>query len=541
MKLSDDGLDDSFFDDEDALYCYHGPAPSVDYGGLSDSSSKELPELPYTRMTCFMDYSQSDPDTVDMGEAGGRGLGGGGGQGEGAGGVDDSEDELPDLPYTRMTSFRDSDAPSSSQHDHNTEYRRVTGGSDRHGVRVDGEGNDGEGHDGDVGNSGDVNDNAQTSGNTNSGLSEELRNLLPAHFHPGTDGMGACTLKQRQAASYFREPWKFSDREIQNLIKLTKDQFFALVLTCVGAENRHSRLSIFGQCFLLMIKLCHNDSFDKISALFGLKSHQNAADVFYRQLVHQYRTNCNIPAIITNAVANYAELNKLFRTAYQRTPPYFKRLIKDFEDPSGRSRTPVIFNIDGTYFDIEGSSDIEKQKHMYYAPRSGHVAKFINFTDLAPKFVGFLPISSSQTPSSGDGLLLAKHIELEDMMGGGMYVRTLLRGNDDFFVVLVSDAGFVCSVPNAPVESRGPNAVTLASVCEEEHCVLLHTSNKHERYHLERTEEGKIRKIQWTPGNPTLDQNTVKFTRAVRKTQEQIHAALKAKFAILDERHLTND
>ena len=142
VKLSDDGSDDSFFDDEDALYCYRGPAPSVDYGGLSDSSSEELPELPYTRMTCFMDYSQSDPDTVDMGEAGGRGLVGGGGQGGGAGGVDDSEDELPDLPYTRMTSFRDSDAPSSSQHDHNTEYRRVTGGSDRHGVRVDGDGAD---------------------------------------------------------------------------------------------------------------------------------------------------------------------------------------------------------------------------------------------------------------------------------------------------------------------------------------------------------------------------------------------------------------
>ena len=219
--------------------------------------------------------------------------------------------------------------------------------------------------------------------------------------------MGASTLNQRQGASYFCQPWKFSDAEIQSLIKLTKKQFFDLVLTCVGAEIRHSRLSIFSQCFLMMFKLCHDDSFNKISAVFGLKSPQHAADMFYRHLVHQYRTNCNIPAIIADALPNYLEVDKLFRTAYTRTPPYFKRLVRDFEDPSGRDRTPLILNIDGTYFNIQGSSDIEKQKHMYYGSRAAHVAKFINFTDLTPKFVGFLPIASSQSPSSGDGLLLA--------------------------------------------------------------------------------------------------------------------------------------
>ena len=86
-----------------------------------------------------------------------------------------------------------------------------------------------------------------------------------------------------------------------------------------------------------------------------------------------------------------------------------------------------------------------------------------------------------------------------------------------FFKASLSDAGFVCSVPNASVESLGPNAVALASVYLEEHCGLFHTSNKHERYHLERTAEGKIRKTQWTSGNPTLDQNTVKFTRTKAK------------------------
>ena len=83
--------------------------------------------------------------------------------------------------------------------------------------------------------------------------------------------------------------------------------------------------------------------------------------------------------------------------------------------------------------------------------------------------------------------------------------------------------------------------MTLAGVCQEEECVLLHTSNKYERYHLERTPQGKIRKIPWSEGNPTLDENTVKLTRSLRKCQEQIHAALKGKFKILDMRHLWND
>jgi hypothetical protein len=201
--------------------------------------------------------------------------------------------------------------------------------------------------------------------------------------------------------------------------------------------------------------------------------------------------------------------------------------MRNFEDPRKQNRVPVPFNIDGTYIDIEGSDDFQLNKYMFYQPRSGHTAKWLNLTDLSPKFIGMLPIASSQTPSSGDGLLLAKHIELEDSSGAAQYLRSILRGNDEYFVVLITDAGFVCSVPNAPSEARGPSSVTLAEVCRQEHCVLLHTSNKQERYHLERTPEGKIRKVDWTPGRPSMDENTVNLTRKLRKCQEQIHAALK--------------
>ena len=70
---------------------------------------------------------------------------------------------------------------------------------------------------------------------------------------------------------------------------------------------------------------------------------------------------------------------------------------------------------------------------------------------------------------------------------------------------------------------------------------MLHTSNKYLTYHLEKTVGGKIRKVQRIAGKPTLDENAVKFTRLLRKTQEQIHAALKQMFPFLNLRKLWLD
>ena len=271
-----------------------------------------------------------------------------------------------------------------------------------------------------------------------------------------------------------------------------------------------------------------------------MKTHKVAARIFYQQTVHQFLTNCNIPSLVHNNISDEAQVEQLLNDAYLRTPLYFKNLVKDFKDPSGRDRIPVILNIDGTYIDIEGSSDIELQKYMYYAPRAHHVAKWINITDMAPKFVGFIPIASSQTPSSGDGLLLSTHIQLEDSGSSGLYIRTLLRGSTSFFVILVSDAGFVAEVPNSPIQARGSDTVSLPEVCLQENCILLHTSNKYDTYHLRRNNDGKIIKGPRVPRQPSIDENNVKFTRAIRKAQEQIHGAFKKKFHFFDERHLSN-
>ena len=134
----------------------------------------------------------------------------------------------------------------------------VHGGDDGGGDDDDDDGGDNDGSD-DDGSEDDMN---RT--NDENILSQELLDILPSDFEPGIDGMGARNIQQRQASSYYRKPWKFTDYEIQNLIRMTKSQFFNLVLTCVGAQVRKSGLNIFAQCFLMLLKLVHQVSFATI-------------------------------------------------------------------------------------------------------------------------------------------------------------------------------------------------------------------------------------------------------------------------------------
>ena len=84
----------------------------------------------------------------------------------------------------------------------------------------------------------------------------------------------------------------------------------------------------------MLLKLVHQISFATIATNFALTSSKVASDVFYRMLLHQYKTNCNIPAVLHNDVPYQPEVDKLLRGAYLRTPVFYKALLKDFEDPS---------------------------------------------------------------------------------------------------------------------------------------------------------------------------------------------------------------
>ena len=121
-------------------------------------------------------------------------------------------------------------------------------------------------------------------------LPEELLRILPSCFSPGIDGLGSRNLQQRQAASLFRKPWTLPDETIQKLVRHSKPQFFEFVRSCIGA-GAWSKLNLFAQCLLFLLKVCHQLPFNFLAVLFGLQSKDTAIEVFTRILIHQYKTN----------------------------------------------------------------------------------------------------------------------------------------------------------------------------------------------------------------------------------------------------------
>ena len=150
-----------------------------------------------------------------------------------------------------------------------------------------------------------------------------------------------------------------------------------------------------------------------------------------------------------------------------------------------------------------------------------------------------MPIASSQSPSSGDHYLVMRYEDIQAHTNHQhTYVRTLLAGNDSHFVILFVDAGFVIDMANKPREVHG--VPTLADICDEVHCVLLHPSTSNEPYVLIRDAQNKIIKDEPDPADPTAIENSVKFTRLFRTPMEQIHSTLKSRFRFLDSPHIVN-
>ena len=264
-----------------------------------------------------------------------------------------------------------------------------------------------------------------------------------------------------------------------------------------------------------------------------VKSHCSASNIFYKILCNQYKHNCTIPVLTDeHGAANLAEVDKLLELAHSGMSPYFKTLVADFEDSTGQNREPVLINLDAIYIQVSGSKDIEWQKLMFAAFKAHHIAKWLVFTNMDGKVVCVLPLASSQTPSSGDAFLVIRFSDLFDSQQSENILRLILRGNTRFFVVLCTDAGFVVNLRNKPTQIR--NSPTLNDICEQEGAFLIHTSENHEAYHFERTASNKIRKIPVNEENRTMNENVLKFSRQIRKVQEQSHAGFKQMCKIIN-------
>ena len=286
-----------------------------------------------------------------------------------------------------------------------------------------------------------------------------------------------------------------------------------------------------------MMKMAKNYSFEELCTMFALGDGANAelaVKIFKKVLIFYFQHCVNIPNVLDGAgQVRQGEVDRLLDTAFTQTQTFYRALVQDFEDPAGRGRDGVVLLIDATYIDTTNSLDLEHQKYTFYCPRSGHTVKLITMKNCTGKFVSVFPLCSSQSPSSGDAYLTATYARLSD------HLRTILRGNNIYFVILITDAGFVMESPRAPRAVQ--NVPSLTRICDECSCVLLHTSNTNSTYHLVRNAAGGI--VKSAPRDPslrTLSQNTVAFTRIFRKVDEMSHGGVKQQMKILNAKKLPN-
>ncbi len=366
-------------------------------------------------------------------------------------------------------------------------------------------------------------------------LSAALRALLPNDWNPGIDGMG--TLSSAHAKNtMFRRPWEFHPSLIRSLTRMSKEEFFQFVESSIGSRTKPGELNLFSESLMMLMKLAHDVPYDMLGGLFGL-SPPGAQTVVYRQLMHQYLHQTNIPCILRpDGSVNQAEVEKLFQSAYDNTQDFYKTF--NFVDPLSLGRIGVFLNIDASYLFTQNSSDIELQKSIFCLFKAGHVFKWFTITDLLGKVQGICPAATSNTPSSGDKSIIARYIQLEDNSPAGQYIRTIMKGTNRFFPIWVVDSGFVAHVPNAPRETRDLDG--LVELCLRHGALIIHPSNVHDLYHLFINDRGLLEKVPRAEDRPTLDEATVKFTRLLRYKQEMSFGAEKRMFKIIGAKHIPN-
>ena len=372
----------------------------------------------------------------------------------------------------------------------------------------------------------------------------EAIQLIP-NFDAGLDGLGSVDSRQKKLFNIYSVPWKFDNDDFLDHINMHKRQFFDIVWKQRGCRSRKSELNIFSDTFLWLLKMTKNLSNELLRGMFALRSKAHARQIFIRQNLYYYQQNVNIPNVVKqDGTLNAEERRKIYQLCRNGMAPLHKKLGEYLQDPLDRDRLCTMINVDGSYEDMEGMSDIEHQKAFFSSHRGGHVAKFLNFTSMDGKFVGLLPITTSSM-SSGDGFVTQRFIGLQDDGPSENYMRLLLQGDDEHFVVIISDAGFVIRLHNQPVQIADCPNLSELSEQDDVKAFHLHTSTKYERYILEMNAAGKLHKVYDFDEDEAQDkrtqiEHTVKFTRLLRMVQENAHGSLKRTFPFLNGKKMPN-
>lgn len=164
-------------------------------------------------------------------------------------------------------------------------------------------------------------------------------------------------------------------------------------------------------------------------------------------LFHELKHSTVIPLLFSQESVDL-DVRKTLEYLRDQIPPLVQELAAEFVDPTGRGRQCVIGLMDATYL-MQKPSDLELQKITFYSPKSHNVLKLLDITSCKGGYAAIIPLASSISPTSGYFHLIDAYIRATDeIQEDEPYyhpyspLQLLLRGTEELFLHLVTDAGF---------------------------------------------------------------------------------------------------
>ena len=194
-------------------------------------------------------------------------------------------------------------------------------------------------------------------------------------------------------------------------------------------------------------------------------------------LFHELKHSTAIPFLFSQELVDL-DVRKTLKYLRDQIPPLMQEIAAEFVDPTGRGRQCVIGLMDATYLFMQKPSDLELQKITFYSPKSHNVLKLLDITSCKGGYAAIMPLASSISPTSGDIHLIDAYIRATDEIQEdepyyhpNSPLRILLRGTEELFLHLVTDAGFA----QKPANRVETTIMELKTICAEEGALFTST------------------------------------------------------------------
>ena len=242
----------------------------------------------------------------------------------------------------------------------------------------------------------------------------------------------------------YLHPRLWTDSEIRTKIRITKEMFleeFCPPLMCATQIERHEHEA---KCFLFLIKMASNESFDSLASDFMIST-KSARSWFLDISFAMFLTCPYIPSLFNDNQTSDAELDAFFASINNDQSPYIRHIVSAFCSADGRPVT--LLNNDYTSLLMEGMSteDFVKAQDMHSGLRGDKWAMYIScLVDGNGKVVA-IPSGGGigKSPRGGDCSANAEMITRELQQQEHRTFNKILQGTRNHAVLLNTDIGFV--------------------------------------------------------------------------------------------------